>query len=106
MFPADHLSIPDKEYLHHSVRVVPRHGNHIPVFHAMARDLLLLGDLLHAVYELPVLDGLLVLHRVGGRHHLFLQHRQHRSVLSVQKFDDLGDRFLIFHLGNIALARP
>ena len=49
MFPADHLSIPDKEYLHHSVRVVPRHGDHIPVFHAMARDLLLLGDLLHTV---------------------------------------------------------
>lgn len=49
MFPSDHLSVADKEYLDHRIRLIPRHGDHIAVLHALARDLLLLGDLLHTV---------------------------------------------------------
>ena len=49
MLSSDQLPVPHKKHLHHRVLVVPGHGDNIPVFHALAGDLLLLGHLLYTV---------------------------------------------------------
>ena len=49
VFSADQLSVTHKENLHYGVLLIPRHGDHIAILHALACDLLLLGHLPDAV---------------------------------------------------------
>lgn len=48
MIPPDEAALPHKEHLHHRVPLVPGEGDDVPVLHALAGDLLLLGDLFDA----------------------------------------------------------
>ena len=49
MLSADQSSVPDKEYLYHHIPLILGHSDNIPVIHALARDLLLLGNLAHTL---------------------------------------------------------
>ena len=49
MVPADQLAFADEEHLYHRILLIPCHGHNVPVLHAAAGNLLLLGHLLHAV---------------------------------------------------------
>ena len=105
MFPADELSVPDKEYLHHCLPLVLIYGNDILVFSHALRDLLLLGHLLHAVVKIPIACGALKVQRLCSRLHLSLQLLQDPVVITVQKFQRLGHLLPILPAADIALTR-
>ena len=104
MIPPNKTAIPDKKYLHHRVMLIHGHGNDVLILHVTAGNLLLLGNLGHAVQKLPVLNGFFKFHRLGSRQHLLFQFFQNRRIVSIQKSEYFFHRFCVFFLGNIALA--
>ena len=83
MFPPNKLAIAHEEHLHNRITLILRHRDNIPIFHALARNLLLLRHLSDTVKQIPVLNRLLKLHRLGRRPHLFFQIFHDRLILSI-----------------------
>ena len=103
MLPADQLSSPDEENLHHGVVLIPRQSDDILILSVAVRDLLLLGYLLHAVVQIPVSDRLLKIQSFRGLLHLLPQAVQDRIEISIQEIQRLLHLRAVFLLRHIFL---
>ena len=112
VFPANHFSAPDEEYLHDCVgicyrivRIVDRECNHILILSVLIRDLLALGYLVDASNQIPVLDRFFKFHLLRCLIHLLFEHPDDRRMVSCEKIDCLRDGFPILLLREAALTR-
>ena len=112
VFPANHFSAPDEEYLHDCVgicyrivRIVDRKCDDILILAVLIRDLLALGYLVDAANQIPVLDRFFEFHLLRCLIHLLLEHSDDRRMVSCEKFDRLRDGLPVLLFCKIALTR-
>ena len=113
MFPANHLSASDEEYLHDCVGIcyrivciIDRERDHIPYPLRPHRDLLALGYLVDCIrITIPVLDRFFKFHLLRCLIHLLFEHPDDRRMVSCEKIDCLRDGFPILLLREAALTR-
>ena len=98
MIPPDHLAVPDKEHLHHRVRLIAGQGDHILVLSGAARNFLPFADFLNILNQIPVLSGFLKAQLLGCCLHLSLQLFHQLFIIAVEKIQHSVDIFPVFFL--------
>ena len=102
MIPADQLAIPDKKHLHNGILVtevfalIHGHCNDVTVLLSVARDLLAFPDLFDTADQVTVFHGILKTHFFGSCHHFVGKHINRILKVSIEKFQQFCDIFLIF----------
>ena len=112
VFPANHFSAPDEEYLHDCVGIcyrivciIDRERDHILILSVLIRNLLALGYLVDASNQIPVLDRFFEFHLLRCLIHLLFEHSDDRRMVSCEKIDCLRDGFPILLLRETSLTR-
>ena len=102
MLPPDQFASPDKEYLYNSI-LLPQikafiHGNcdDILIFLSVTYNFLTFSDPLDTADQIPVFHGILETHFFGSCHHFVGKHINRILKVSIEKFQQFCDIFLIF----------
>ena len=105
MIPPDQPSAADKEDLDDRILSVLGHGQDIFILPVRLVDLLLLGNLQHALPQIPVRRRVFKVQFLRRFLHLFLQHLQNRGIIAIQEIKGPVHIFPVGLLPDLPLAR-